>query len=67
MKSLDSFDATCFRMCAYHMSQCDYFRFPELFRAVTPQDILQFLRRVVTPERCCISVILPETEAPYAV
>ena len=60
MKSLDSFDSTCFRMCAYFMSKSDYFRFPEIFGQIQQADILEFLRRVVVPERCCISVVLPE-------
>ena len=59
IKDLDSFDATCFRLCAYHFSGFDYFDFPAVFRTVQEQDIRDFLRRVVTPERCCLSVIVP--------
>ena len=32
IRGLDSFDATCFRVCAYHFSNFDYFRFPEIYR-----------------------------------
>ena len=59
IRDLDSFDSTAFRVCAYHFSEFDYFRFPEIYRAVTVEDILEFLQRVVTPERCCLSVINP--------
>ena len=59
IRSLDSFESTCFRICAYHFSDFDYFRFPEIYRSVTVEDILEFLQRVVTPERCCLSVIHP--------
>ena len=59
IRDLDSFDSTAFRVCAYHFSEFDYFRFPEIYRAVTVEDILEFLQRVVTPERGCLAVINP--------
>lgn len=59
IKGLDSFDTTCFRLCAYHLSGYDYFRFPQIYRKVTVQDVLDFLSRVVTPERCAMAVITP--------
>ena len=60
LRDLDSFDSTCFRICAYHFSGYDYFRFPEIYETITQADILEFLRRVVTPERCCMAVIYPK-------
>ena len=62
IRDLDSFDSTCFRVCAYHLSGFDYFRFPELFESVTEQEVCEFIRRVVTPERCCLSVIYTKEE-----
>ena len=59
IRSLDSFDATCFRLCAYRFSDFDYFRFPEIFRDITAEEIEGFLDRVVTRERCSLSVITP--------
>ena len=59
IRDLDSFESTCFRLCAYHFSGFDYFRFPAVYQAIGPQQILSFLRQVVTAERCCLSVILP--------
>ena len=59
IRGLDSFDSTCFRICAYHMSDFDYFRFPEIFRDITVADIQSFLARAVTRERSCLSVITP--------
>ena len=59
IRGLDSFDGTCFRVCAYHFSQFDYFRFPEVYRQITAEEIRGFLERVVTTERCCLSVIEP--------
>ena len=59
IKGLDSFDSTCFRLCAYHMSGFDYFRFPEIYREITREDVLVFLSRVVAQQRCAMAVIYP--------
>ena len=62
IRGLDSFDATCFRICAYHFSDFDYFRFPEVYRQITADEIIAFLNRVVKRERCCLSIIEPVCE-----
>ena len=59
IRSLDSFDATCFRVCAYHFSDFDYFRFPEVYRSITAGEIRDFLDQVIRPERCSLSVVYP--------
>ena len=60
IRDLDSFDSTCFRVCAYHFSDYDYFRFPSAYAAVKAEEILDFLRRVVVPQRCSLSIITPQ-------
>ena len=37
----------------------DYFSFPEAYASVTPEDVLQFIRQVIRPERAALSIILP--------
>ena len=59
IRELDSFDSTCFRMCAYHYSGYDYFRFPEVYRKITVDHVREFLGRVVTRERSSLSVVYP--------
>jgi len=59
IRDLDSFDGTCFRICAYHFSDFDYFRFPEVYRGIQAEEIRRFLARVVKEERCGLSVITP--------
>ena len=59
IRDLDSFDSTCFRLCAYHLDGFDYFRFPEVFATVTQQEILDFIRTVVTEDRCSLCIIEP--------
>ncbi len=62
IRDLDSFDATAFRICAYHLSDFDYFAFPAVYAAVEEPEILEFLQRTVTPERCALAVICPLSE-----
>ena len=40
IRSLDSFDATCYRICAYHFSGFDYFNFPAIYRDITMEDVI---------------------------
>ncbi len=62
IRGLDSFDSTCFRICAYHFSGFDYFRFPDVYQAVQMTDVVQFLQQTVTEDRCSLSVIYPKEE-----
>ena len=59
IRGLDSFDSTCFRICAYHFSDFDYFRFPEIYHGIEASEIQEFLARVVKRERCSLSIIHP--------
>ena len=62
IRDLDSMDSTCFRLCAYHFSEFEYFGFPEIYEQVTLEELKQFLGRTVRPERCSLSVIHPIKE-----
>ena len=59
LKDLDSFESTCFRLCAYHFDGYDYMNFPETFTAVEPEALTAFLKENITPERCAMAVVLP--------
>ena len=63
IRELDSFDSTCFRLCAYHFSGYDYPQFPALYQSIQKEEVQAFLRRVVTRQRSCLSVIYPLKEA----
>ena len=63
IRDIDSFDGTCFRICAYYFSGYDYFDFPAVYQEVTAQEVLDFIKQVVTPDRCALSVISPIKEA----
>ena len=62
IRDLDSFDSMCFRICAYHFIGFDYFDFPAMYERVRQEEVLEFLRRVVTNERCALSIIDPKEE-----
>ena len=62
VKDLDSFESSCFRLCAYYFDQYDYFRFPELFAKVTREEVLAFLRDNVRTEYSAMSVVIPREE-----
>ena len=61
IRALDSFDSTCFRLCAYKMSDFDYFRFPEIYRDIRQEDVLAFIVETVKAEHSVLSVIEPLT------
>ena len=59
IRDLDSFDSTCFRVCAYHFSGFDYFDFPGVYESVTQEEVKEFLGQTVSQPRCALSVINP--------
>jgi len=62
VRDLDSFDSTCFRLCAYELSDYDYFSFPALYERIGKEELQEFLRRVVRASRSSLSVITPLEE-----
>ena len=62
IRSLDSFDATCYRICAYYFSGFDYFLFPSVYRDITAEDVCRFLDDFITKERMSLAVIYPNKE-----
>ena len=62
IRSLDSFEATCFRLCAYHFSGFDYFRFPAIYRDIQPCDVQAFLKETVCKDRMSLAVIYPNNQ-----
>ena len=58
-KHLTSFDGTCFRLCAYHLENYDYFDFPTLFEEVTIDEVRRYIADNVRPETCSLSIVDP--------
>ena len=59
IKSLDSFDSTCFRLCAYHLTEFDYFEFPRIHESAKAQDVQNFLAEVIRRDNCALSIVYP--------
>lgn len=62
IRGLDSFDSVCFRICAYHFSGFDYFRFPQVYESVSCGDVQEFLQRVAQPQRAALACIYPNEQ-----
>lgn len=62
VRDLDSFDSTCFRLCAYKLTGFDYFEFPRVYQSIQIREIQEFLHRVVCRQRCALSVVDPAKE-----
>ena len=62
VRDLDSFDSTCFRLCAYAMTDFSYLSFPEIFQNITREDLQPIFIRAADPRHCAISIIDPITK-----
>jgi len=63
IRGLDSFESTCFRLCAYHFSEFDYFEIPDIYKQVTKEAVQEFIRATVCQDRLCMAVITPKEES----
>ncbi len=59
VQGLDSFEATCFRLCAYEFLGYDYMTFPGLFDSVTPKDVQTFLAEHILENRSALAIVHP--------
>ena len=66
IRGLDSFDSTCFRICAYYLSGFDYFRFPRVYVKIQAQEIVDFIAKAIDPRRCSLSIIYPNDKEATA-
>ncbi len=60
MRDLDSFQGTCYRICAYVFEGAEYFDVMQALRSVTKQEVEDFLRRTIRRERMAVSIIEPK-------
>ncbi len=59
IRDLDSFEALCFRICAYHFLDFDYFDFPAVYADVTSEEVREFIARVITHKRSALCTTVP--------
>ena len=61
LRGLNSFENIAVSLTEGYFHGYDPFRFPQVFDAVAPEDILRFLRENITEEHAVLSLILPRT------
>ncbi len=59
IRDLDGFDSTCFRVCAYHIGEFEYFNFPAVYESVTAEEVRAFLAENIKADNCSLSIIRP--------
>ncbi|WP_297241281.1 EF-P 5-aminopentanol modification-associated protein YfmH [uncultured Flavonifractor sp.] len=59
VRGLNSFENACIQLAQNHFAGVEYFRFPEIFDAISQADVEDCIRRWVTPERCGLAVVRP--------
>ena len=59
IKDLDSFESTCYRLCAYAFDDYDYFCFPTAFEQVRAEQVREFLRDNVLQSRASLAIVEP--------
>lgn len=59
VRGLNGLDSVCRMMSAAHMYQYDFFRFPELFAALSKQEVEQLAAEIFTAETGTLSLIEP--------
>ena len=60
IKSLNSFEAIASTAAEGCFQGYDSFRFPEVYDSITQQDLLDFIRDNIRPERMALSIIYPK-------
>ena len=60
LRGLNSFENIAVSLTEGYFGGYDPFRFPQVFDAVSQQDVLDFLRENVRPERAVLSEIVPK-------
>lgn len=59
IRDLDSFEGTCYRLCAYALGDCDYFNFPELYASLKAEDLRKFLEDSIRRDNCSMTILDP--------
>lgn len=62
-RDLDSFESTCFRICAYELDGMDYFRFPEAYASVTQEAVADFLGQIAGQTAPTLAIVYPKEES----
>ena len=59
VRGLNSFENVCIELAQSHFAGVEYFRFPDIFDAISQSDVETCIRSWVNPERCGLAVVRP--------
>ena len=59
IRDLDSFEGTCYRLCAYALGDYDYFNCPELYASLKTEDLRKFLEDSIRRDNCSMTILDP--------
>lgn len=59
-RDIDSFESTCYRICAAYFDGVEYLEYPSVYQALRVEDAEEFLRQAVRREHASMSVIRPK-------
>ena len=62
IRSLDSFDGLCFRLCESYFDGADYLNFPAAYESVCREDVEVFIREKLLPQRGTMAIVWPRGE-----
>jgi len=60
LRGLNSFENIAVSLSEGYFHGYDPLRFPQVFDTITKEDVVEFLRRNITEERCVLSEIVPK-------
>ena len=60
LRELNAFESIAVSMAEGCFQGYDPFRFPEVYDSITQQDLLDFIRDNIRPERMALSIIYPK-------
>lgn len=63
VRSLNSFENICVELAQAHFAGKEYFSFPEVYDQLSKEDVEDYIRRWIVPERTALSIVNPKEDA----
>ena len=60
VRSLNSFEHICIGLAQAHFADQNFFAFPEVYASLRKDEVEEFIRSNMTPERCSLAVVEPK-------
>lgn len=63
VQGLNSFENLCIELAQGHFAGFEFLSFPQAFESIQRRHVEEYLKAVVTPERCALAVVRPKEGA----